>query len=140
MFSRRQYVPPSIPYAMFTIVVLSHTLKVTIQKFRNLKVFQTPVKTGFYLWIVISIFIVAPRLIHKSSIVRILMMQSPSFITSTGLAKHRHNHSALIPPVERKLNEDKEASHWYYLSLWISPNCTHSKEKSNNNKAGNDND
>lgn len=69
------------------------------------------------------------------------MMQSPSFITSTGLAKHMHNHSALIPPVERKLNEEKEASHWYYLSLCISPNCTHSKKKSNHkNKAGNDND
>lgn len=68
--------PPIIPYTIITIVSLPCVLKATIQKFRDLKDLQSPVKTVFHLSLVIPILTLAPSFIHQTSVARALMRQS----------------------------------------------------------------
>lgn len=69
---------PMIPCTLITKSFSPHALKPTIQKFRD---WQTLVKIVFHLLIVISTCTGAPRFIHETRAVRILMR-------STDLATH----------------------------------------------------
>lgn len=68
---RRYYFSPTIPCTLVTRVFFPCSLKVTIQKFRDFKVLQTPVKIAFHLSIVISTCTRALRFIHETRAVGI---------------------------------------------------------------------